>query len=57
MEKDQKAMAKAEQERELRRKLKEEDRELEKKAKEAEDIMLGRKTKGRRHASMSGYLW
>ncbi len=45
MEQDQKAAAKVEKERELRRRLREEDREMEKKAKEAEDIMLGRRTK------------
>jgi hypothetical protein len=45
VEQDQKAAAKVEKERELRRRLREEDREMEKKAKEAEDIMLGRRTK------------
>ncbi len=45
MEQDQKAAAKVEKERELRRRLREEDKEMEKKAKEAEDIMLGRRTK------------
>jgi hypothetical protein len=45
VEQDQKAAAKVEKERELRRRLREEDKEMEKKAKEAEDIMLGRRTK------------
>ena len=45
VEQDQKAAAKVVKERELRRRLREEDKEMEKKAKEAEDIMLGRRTK------------
>ena len=46
VEKDQKMAVKMEQEREMRRKMREEEKEMEKRSKEAEDIMLGRKTKG-----------
>jgi hypothetical protein len=53
VEQDQKVAAQQEQEKELRRKMKEEQREQEKKAKEAEDIMLGRKTKECSYTNLS----